>query len=155
MAQKKKLLADRVENASEKLNRLKDVQTQVNQQFQEGKIGEEQYRAFQRELIKTESQLKSYEKQLKAVNLQNHEFNQRTQEMGKKLQDAGKKLTDVGKALSTRLTAPLAALGGVAAKSAIDFESAFAGVRKTVDATEQEFDALSKGIRDKIGRAHV
>jgi len=50
------------------------------------------------------------------------------QEAGEKLQDVGKKLTDVGKTLSTRLTAPLAALGGVAAKSAIDFESAFAGV---------------------------
>lgn len=148
LAQKQKLLADQVENTREKLSRLKDVQAQVNQQFQEGKISEEQYRAFQRELIKTESQLKEYEKQLRAVNLQNHEFNQKMQEAGEKLQDVGKKLTDVGKTLSTRLTAPLAAFGGVAAKSAIDFESAFAGVRKTVDATEQEFAALSKGIRD-------
>ena len=128
LAQKQKLLADQVENAREKLSRLKDVQAQVNQQFQEGKISEEQYRAFQRELIKTESQLREYEKALKEVNLQNHEFNQRMQEMGEKLQDVGKQLTDVGKTLSTRLTVPLAALGGVAAKSAIDFESAFAGV---------------------------
>lgn len=148
LAQKQKLLADRVENAREKLNRLKDVQAQVNQQFQEGKIGEEQYRAFQRELIKTESQLKSYEKQLRAVNLQNHEFNQRMQEAGKKLQDVGKRLTDVGKTLSVRLTVPLTALGTLATKSAIDFESAFAGVRKTVNATEAEFAALAEGIRE-------
>jgi len=33
------------------------------------------------------------------------------------------------------------------AKAAIDFESAFAGVRKTVDATEAEFDQLSKNLR--------
>ena len=31
--------------------------------------------------------------------------------------------------------------------TSIDFESAFAGVRKTVDATEEEFAALSEGIR--------
>ena len=148
LAQKQKLLADQVENAREKLNRLKEVQAQVNQQFQEGKISEEQYRAFQRELIKTESQLKEYEKQLRAVNLQNHEFNQKMQEAGKKLQDVGKQLTDVGKTLSTRLTAPLTALGAVSAKMAIDFESAFAGVRKTVEATEDEFAALAEGIRE-------
>lgn len=33
------------------------------------------------------------------------------------------------------------------AKAAIDWESAFAGIRKTVDATEQEFSALSEGIQ--------
>src|SRR5690554_4842228 len=148
LAQKQKLLADRVENAREKLNRLKEVQAQVNQQFQEGKISEEQYRAFQRELVKTESQLKNYEKQLRAVNLQNHEFNQKMQELGDKLQKAGERLADVGKSLTTHVTAPLAALGGLAAKTAIDFESAFAGVRKTVDATEEEFAALERGIRD-------
>ena len=128
LAQKQKLLTDQVENTRAKLQQLRDVQEQVNEQFKKGEIGEEQYRAFQREIAKTESQLKDYEKQLRAVNLQNHEFNQRMQEMGKKLQDVGKQLTDVGKTLSTRLTAPLTALGAVSAKSAVDFESAFAGV---------------------------
>ena len=53
-----------------------------------------------------------------------------------------------GKKLSTHLTVPLTALGTLAAKSALDCESAFAGVRKTVDATEEEFAALERGIRD-------
>lgn len=128
LAQKQQLLADQVENTRKKLDTLKIAQEQVNEQFRKGEISQEQYRAFQRELIKTESQLKDYEKQLRAVNLQNHEFNQRMQEIGKKLQDVGKQLTDVGKTLSTRLTAPLTALGAVSAKSAVDFESAFAGV---------------------------
>src|SRR5690554_2408352 len=37
---------------------------------------------------------------------------------------------------------------GVAAKHAIDFESSFAGVKKTVDTTEEGFKRLEKGIRD-------
>jgi TP901 family phage tail tape measure protein len=37
---------------------------------------------------------------------------------------------------------------GLAVKSAMDFESSFAGVRKTVDASEAEFSALSAGFRD-------
>jgi hypothetical protein len=54
----------------------------------------------------------------------------------------------VGKSLTKYVTAPLLGAGVLAAKSAIDFESAFAGVRKTVNATEEEFAALEKGIRD-------
>ncbi|WP_461372040.1 phage tail tape measure protein, partial [Candidatus Darwinibacter acetoxidans] len=148
LAQKQKLLTDQVENTRAKLQQLRDVQEQVNEQFKKGEIGEEQYRAFQRELIKTESQLKEYEKALKEVNLQNHEFNQKMQEMGDKLKKAGESMVATGKTLSTHLTVPLTALGTLAAKSAIDFESAFAGVRKTVDATEEEFAALERGIRD-------
>ncbi|WP_461371886.1 phage tail tape measure protein, partial [Candidatus Darwinibacter acetoxidans] len=69
-------------------------------------------------------------------------------EMGDKLKKAGESMVATGKTLSTHLTVPLTALGTLAAKSAIDFESAFAGVRKTVHATEAEFAALERGIRD-------
>uniref|UniRef100_A0A6M3KIE2 Putative tail protein n=1 Tax=viral metagenome TaxID=1070528 RepID=A0A6M3KIE2_9ZZZZ len=37
---------------------------------------------------------------------------------------------------------------GASTKAAVDFETAFTGVRKTVDATEAEFATLRKGIRD-------
>ena len=59
-----------------------------------------------------------------------------------------KKMETIGKSLSKYITAPLMGAVVLAAKSAIDFESAFAGVRKTVDATEEEFAVLEKGIRD-------
>jgi TP901 family phage tail tape measure protein len=42
----------------------------------------------------------------------------------------------------------LAAVGVGAAKLAIDYEDAFAGVRKTVNASEEELDALSTKFRD-------
>lgn len=53
----------------------------------------------------------------------------------------------VGKAVTAGGLAIAGGLG-LASKSAIDFESAFAGVRKTVDASEAEFAALERGIRD-------
>ena len=40
----------------------------------------------------------------------------------------------------------MTAIGGYATKISIDFESAFAGVRKTVDATDKEFDVLRQSI---------
>lgn len=60
------------------------------------------------------------------------------------LKAVGKAAVAVGTAVST--------LGGYALKASIDFESAFAGVRKTVDATEEEFKMLEKGIRDMSKR---
>jgi TP901 family phage tail tape measure protein len=61
---------------------------------------------------------------------------------------AGAGLSAVGTGLTAGVTIPLAAVGVLSAKAAIDFETAFAGVRKTVDATEAEFAQLSAGIRE-------
>lgn len=69
------------------------------------------------------------------------------QSMGSRIESAGRQMSSAGRALSVGFTAPVVALGGFALKSATDFESAFAGVRKTVDATEAEFGRLETGIR--------
>lgn len=63
LQQKFDVLTQKVEQTREKLKTLKDAQAQVDQQFKEGKIPEEEYRAFQRELAQTESQLKTFEQQ--------------------------------------------------------------------------------------------
>lgn len=60
----------------------------------------------------------------------------------------GKGMADVGKSLTSLVTVPLVAVGGASLKVASDFESAFAGVRKTVDATEAEFAQLRDGVRN-------
>lgn len=53
-----------------------------------------------------------------------------------------------GMSLTKGLTVPIAGAGIAAGKFAMDFESAFIGVRKTVDATEEEYAALRQGILD-------
>lgn len=67
---------------------------------------------------------------------------------GQKWEDVGNKMTDTGTAMTVGITAPLAAVAGSAVKASIDFESAFAGVRKTVDMSEAGFAKLRKGIID-------
>ena len=68
--------------------------------------------------------------------------------LGETAKAASEKMGKVGRNLSLKLTAPIALLGGIATKSAIDFESAFTGVRKTVEATESQFGILKKGLMD-------
>lgn len=68
--------------------------------------------------------------------------------LSKSCEETGKKMTSIGKTLTTRLSAPLAALGGVAVKIAVDMETAFAGVEKTVNATAEELEVLEKGFKE-------
>lgn len=152
LAQKQQLLSQAIENARAKLDQLKSVQEQVNEQFQRGEISEGQYRAFQREVAKTEQELKKLETQLKGMEPAVKSLGERMQEAGKKMKKAGEDMTDAGKKLSVGVTAPLVGIGTLATKSAVDFESAFAGVRKTVDATEEEFAQLEQGIREMSKR---
>ena len=67
-----------------------------------------------------------------------------TKELQKTIDDGTKTIAAFGAA--TALGAGLAAKSWVDAN--VSFESAFAGVRKTVDATEEQFAALNKGIID-------
>lgn len=70
------------------------------------------------------------------------------QTYGSKISNAGDKITTAGKALTLGVTAPVIAIGTAATKSSIEFESAFAGVKKTVNATDKQFKELNQGIKD-------
>ena len=68
--------------------------------------------------------------------------------LGRSLQTIGGGFTNVGSKLTLGLTLPIIAVAAAAVKFGSDFESGFAGVRKTVDATAGEFKVLEKGFRD-------
>lgn len=57
-------------------------------------------------------------------------------------------LDGIGKSMSTSVSAPIALMGALALKTAIDFDTAFTGVMKTVDATSAEFAILKKDLID-------
>ena len=62
---------------------------------------------------------------------------------GKKCDSVSKKMTAAGRTLTTVMTTPILGLGATAVKASIGFESSFASVRKTVDATEAQFEQLA------------
>ena len=81
LEQKQKLLAQSVQAAREKLDQLREAEEQVEQQFKEGKIGEDQYRAFQREVVKAEQSLRTAEEQLEAFGKTEDETTEDTKEL--------------------------------------------------------------------------
>ena len=67
---------------------------------------------------------------------------------GDKIKSFGDNVSTLGGKLTTGLTAPLVASVGLITKAAVDYESAFAGVKKTVDETATvSYKNLSDGIR--------
>lgn len=61
LQQKQRLLAQAVGETKTKLDSLKQAEVQVQSQFKEGKVSQEQYEALQREIIATEQSLKKLE----------------------------------------------------------------------------------------------
>lgn len=110
VAQKQKLLAKQVEQTSSKLKTLKEAQSQVEAQFKAGDIGEDQYRAFQREVVATEGKLDHFSGQLKSTDAYLKDNNDaagmaavgyskaavKASQAGQDIQDMGNKADDTG-----------------------------------------------------------
>lgn len=148
IAQKQKILGEQVEITKEKLDKLKAAEKEVQEQFKKGDITEEQYRAFQREIVETESKLKHYGSQLKDITDKHVVLADKMTEVGDKLKEVGKKVSDTGKNLSLKLTTPLVGLGTVASKLGIDFEKSMSNVQAVTGATAEEMEQLEKAARD-------
>ena len=74
-------------------------------------------------------------------------FSTNTASTVEKTEAIGKAIEKTGTALTRSITLPLTALGGYSTKAFVDFESAFAGVTKTVDATSEQYEVLSDEIK--------
>lgn len=103
LAQKQELLTKSIENTSDKLAQLKTAQAQVDEQFRNGKIGEEQYRAFQREISTTEQSLNSYKTQLAGLQAEQVKLGQNTDRLNTYFDASGKSVDDFADILGTRL----------------------------------------------------
>lgn len=144
LKQKQDLLNQSIANTKEKLNTLKTAQIQVQEQFDKGQITEEQYRDFQREIVATENKLKSLTAELKNFGSVGA---QQIAVVGQKMQDVGGKIESAGKKLSLFSAGSTVALTAVS-KGAIDFETAFTGVTKTVDGTDEQLAKIKQGLLD-------
>lgn len=148
LAQKQQLLAKEVSNTSTKLNALRQAQAQVEQQFRNGEIGEEQYRAFQRELIETESRLRHFEDELARSQSRMRQMGQSMQEVGANIKKVGDGMQNVGRQLTTAVTLPIIGLGAAAAKVGMDFEAGMSKVGAISGATAADMEKLSAKAKE-------
>lgn len=156
LAQKEKILAASVDATKNKLNQLKDAQEQVNRQFAEGKLSDEQYRGFQRELTSTESKLKSLEDQLKVadreLNANGSAAKQLARDYKKSFDEAKESSSNTFDSLKKVGTGATAAGAGIAAglgfavKQAADFDQAMANAYAVMD--PKDVDKFKGSLKD-------
>src|SRR5699024_7649398 len=108
----------------------------------------EQYRAFQREIVETESKLKHYEQQLESTQSKLEKFSEKTAEAGEKFKAAGEKLTSTGKDLTKKVTAPLMGAAAVAVKVGSDFEAGMSKVAAISQASGEDLQKLEDKARE-------
>lgn len=103
LAQKQQLLTQQIENTTEKLDKLKAAEQQVQAQFQNGKISEEQYRAFRREIEFTEGSLNGLKNKLGNMKAEQENVASSTRQLETLFRATGKSVDDFAGALGNRL----------------------------------------------------
>ena len=147
IAQKQSLLAKQIQNTSDRLGTLKQVQSQVDAQFKSGDLGEEEYRAFQREVVATEGKLKSYQGQLAASKTSQTSLESSTKQLSSYFEASGKSVTDFADVLGPKLTSAIAE----GRASSAELNTAINKIGRTVTDNSADFDkfkAALKGIDD-------
>jgi len=138
--QKTEVLSETIKETENRLDALQQAQKKLDDAGVDKHSAD--YRDLQREIISTTQKL---------TNLKNETSNftkagKEIEKVGTTIYNLGNTVDNVGSKVTTGLTLPIVALGTYSVKSAMDFESAFAGVRKTVDATEEEYSEFREGI---------
>ena len=94
LAQKQALLTDAISETKEKLDILKNAESQVQEQFKKGEVSEEQYKALKRELGRTEVELANLEEAARQTDTAIEELGKSSKLSGEELKEAEEKAGD-------------------------------------------------------------
>lgn len=145
LSQKQEVLNKSIDSTKEKLNELKEIESKaIEKGIDKNEKQQENWRKLQREIISTQNKLRQLLLEQDSWNVSGKKI----EEYGEKIIKVSSKIDNLGTKLTKTLTTSIVALGVASGKSAIDFESAFAGVEKTVDGTAEQMANLKQGIRD-------
>lgn len=140
IAQKQQILAEQVNNVSDKLKTLRTAAMQAYSQLERGDISQEQFQALQREVQATSGQLKELQAQAKMANSKLMELSEATGEIGDACTGVGKNMTKVSVAVT--------GIGAAAVKTTADYESAMSKVQAISGATEDDMVQLKDKARE-------
>lgn len=144
---------------SEEAKKLKDQLDKVNAEYTEQKaVVDKNITSVNNHKVKlneAESQLSKVQGELKKTNTELDKQNSKWIQAGESLKNAGDNISNfgeraskIGGTLTKTVTLPIVAMGTAAVNAQVKWESAFAGVKKTVDGTTEQMAELEKGIKD-------
>ncbi|PGR86152.1 DUF2207 domain-containing protein [Bacillus cereus] len=143
LAQKQQLLTQQIENTTQKLDKLKAAEQQVQAQFQNGKISEEQYRAFRREIEFTEGSLNGLKNKLGNMKAEQENVASSTRQLETLFRATGKSVADFAGALGNRLVNAIR--NGTATSRQL--EQAIGIIGREALGTEADIEKLQRALR--------
>ena len=145
LEQKQKLLQTTITETKDKLSQLKSVQDQMDEGLKNGTVTQQQYDAWQREIIETENELKNLEKEVKNTD---SSIEATLKETGSKMQEVGGKISGVGESLSKGVTAPIAAIGAASLAAFSEVDSGLDIVEQKTGATGDALEEMNQIVKD-------
>ena len=138
--QKQELLTNKIKDTTRKLEVLKNEQAAMKDAGV-SKTSEE-YRKLQREIVETNSKLKTFKQQLIETG------NVRLTAVAEGLKQVGSSMANAGKSLTTKVTLPLTLLGGAAAKNFAEVDKVMVLTNSTMGNTEEQAKLLDKAMKE-------
>lgn len=134
-SQKQQILTEKIDETKKRLDALKQAKEKADSDPNVDKQSAE-YRRLCRDIEITENQLKRFNAELKKIG------NVKLKALSEQFKQIGKKATEVGKTLTTKISAPLAAVGAASLKVGMDFDKAMSQVAATMGKTVDEISDL-------------
>ena len=143
ITQKQQMLKQSIEQTKQRLDTLKQAQAQMDAKGVDK--NSEEYKRLQREIIATEGQLKNLEKQYaKVASVAGVQL----QAIGGKMKELGAKISEAGQAVTTRLTAPIVALGAASVKAFSDVDKGMDAVVEKTGATGEALNGMKDSVKN-------
>ena len=136
--QKQEILRQKISQTETNLKDLKNIQSQMDAKGVDK--NSQEYRTLQREIVATESKLKTFNKQLREIG------NANLKALSTQLKEIGGKMTSAGKTMTTKVTAPIVAGYTLAANYASDYE-------ENLNKLDVAFGSNSQSVKDWANNA--
>lgn len=137
LTQKQGYLKTAIDATKQKLEALKDAQSQAKSQMESGDLGAEKYKALQREVISTEEDLKKLEDQAE----KEKNALDKIGDIGAKFSELGDNVADAGKKLLP-LSATIAAVGTASMAAWHQLDDAYDNITAKTGATGEKAEEL-------------
>lgn len=156
---KENALTKQIELQKEAVAKNEEMLAKVKETYKDGSTEVEKYKEIvaksraelnnlENELKDTRQAMADLEPKVKTGAEKLKEFSEKAESAGKKMQDIGDKMTKTGKELTTKVTAPLVAIGTAAIKTTADFEQTMAQVQALSGVGADDLGKLSKTAKD-------
>lgn len=141
---KKKLLNDQIKVQEERVQALNSMLEKAKSKYEENS---NEVLKWKQAVNNAETELNNLKKELDSVPSALQTVGDNMKQTGESLVSVGQGMQNVGKNMTQKVTMPIVGAFAASTKAAVDWETAFTGVMKTVDASDAEYAQLAENIK--------